>query len=925
MGPTYEDEEEDEGDVARKALPVRSTPFRNLGGGGSDSDEDGGVDPILELQRKASEALLKRVAFDYAAHDYKELPIKPGIRFYQLLAPRPEGTREEQRRRGGRLKLRMPDTIVCEMDVMHWYYTSADGRAGSDSQAAGALVAVHLERYYAALDATLAPVLSSPPNAPYCIQKFVNFKGKKATIVRCVWEAGKACKAYVISNNIAVDDISTTDFKRRYCTQTGDAGATTVFKLTGRSLGEVAEMTNSIVQYVEQNVTPRPQFAQLVADFMKDAGSQWWFLQVKHFTLTPKCLAHFEARDKGEAHVQTPAEREMVSKDYLLMLTCGCCKTRCSSEELIYELTLKMILETVHHLKSRGIELRWFQLLDASTIIADDKAKFYAPARVCRFCYDLYLTEQKLKRMVTKFAAAIGVPLAFAGTASGGDISLGPLGSFSLSPSAMTTLGTPATPMRSATPSALLAASASGRRSESRALMTPSKPMPAAWEYAFSFGEAVQVAPDDTNFRPANMRLVRFITFLHELYDTPDLVSLFGDGTFYLEYTVFQYTTRIPLELVEGSVVPVHKLRVFHFWADDAGLVEFLERQVKIEIKLFSTVHAKPLSSTSLYLKQFQSGLVSKLDYFQLFSTREMAECGLKATLGFVKLNTVDPSVFEMARHQGVYIPVDPGYFSVDPLPEEWMAIIPNKHGFLESLPDHTRHSQSTRFASSSALAEPAVFGGGGSGVGGASTDASFFVTQLDESDEAQLLAHMSALSAKFASHDYTDAVRERTWLVKLMIHSVVHLSAEPGEQWKVDYSVLGQEFSSPSVLFVSDAAPLEFNTTDDIHLHCSYSGLQVWLDKFPAAVFDVVSRERSAGGTVSIPLAALLQRGKVTGKFKLGSLVGNIAQATKPLYLKVSIFMIDPDDAPEFASMPAEMVMTGASEDHELNAALMQ
>lgn len=70
-----------------------------------------------------------------------------------------------------------------------------------------------------------------------------------------------------------------------------------------------------------------------------------------------------------------------------MMLTCNCCKTRCTTDELVYELTLKMIMETVQHLKGRGISLRWFNILEGTTIIKDDKAKYYAPMKVCRYWY----------------------------------------------------------------------------------------------------------------------------------------------------------------------------------------------------------------------------------------------------------------------------------------------------------------------------------------------------------------------------------------------------------------------------------------------------------------------------------------------------------------------------------------------------------
>ena len=55
-----------------------------------------------------------------------------------------------------------------------------------------------------------------------------------------------------------------------------------------------------------------------------------------------------------------------------------------------------MILETVEHMKGRGVSLRWFPSLEGSTIITTDTSTLYAPSKVCKFCYDLYVTEQKV-------------------------------------------------------------------------------------------------------------------------------------------------------------------------------------------------------------------------------------------------------------------------------------------------------------------------------------------------------------------------------------------------------------------------------------------------------------------------------------------------------------------------------------------------
>lgn len=126
------------------------------------------------------------------------------------------------------------------------------------------------------------------------------------------------------------------------------------------------------------------------------------------------------------------------------------------------------------------------------------------------------------------------------------------------------------------------------------------------WAYNFQYGKSVQVAADDESYRPQDLRLYRFITFFHgrylhcsivwwvylppqtELYDTPGLPELFGDGTFYLQYTIFSYTTRIPLQVFVSAVLVVCCLtlrkarRRFRGAGSQATCIPLLGKRIRI-------------------------------------------------------------------------------------------------------------------------------------------------------------------------------------------------------------------------------------------------------------------------------------------------------------------------------------------------------
>src|SRR5690606_32217392 len=86
----------------------------------------------------------------------------------------------------------------------------------------------------------------------------------------------------------------------------------------------------------------------------------------------------------------------------------------------------------------------------------------------------------------------------------------------------------------------------------------------------------------------------------------------------------------------------------------------------------------KILGYAYLNLKQFASGLVDKLDYLVLFSSPLLKLCSLKATIGFTKtqLKTEDLQSAKLEPFEGIYIPQE-DFFTADPLPDEWMEVIP--------------------------------------------------------------------------------------------------------------------------------------------------------------------------------------------------------------------------------------------------------
>ena len=71
-------------------------------------------------------------------------------------------------------------------------------------------------------------------------------------------------------------------------------------------------------------------------------------------------------------------------------------------------MTLKMIIETDKHLRSRGITIKW---LDRSEYRKSDIATLYQSYRVCKSCYRLYELTEEMRELVYKFSVSMGIPV----------------------------------------------------------------------------------------------------------------------------------------------------------------------------------------------------------------------------------------------------------------------------------------------------------------------------------------------------------------------------------------------------------------------------------------------------------------------------------------------------------------------------------
>eukprot|EP00818_Percolomonas_sp_WS_P000370 CAMPEP_0117441816 /NCGR_PEP_ID=MMETSP0759-20121206/3829_1 /TAXON_ID=63605 /ORGANISM="Percolomonas cosmopolitus, Strain WS" /LENGTH=1043 /DNA_ID=CAMNT_0005233681 /DNA_START=171 /DNA_END=3302 /DNA_ORIENTATION=+ len=566
---------------------------------------------------------------------------KPLIEFFATMVPRDLSYQEEQNfLTKSKLKLLIPYTIIFGVDEYPMmYYTDDDGfvrrvdnittpqiikkltyQCGPEDLAVvqkNPLTGENVTNNAILLNAKqLKTTLENQSRGKVVFQRFVKAKGPKATITRVCWRRDAPSFAYMLSNKKSFDDPSIKEAVFRLLTNTEEPQSINIFKLKGPAIKELMNQVHQLVLYSERYGKPRAKFSEFVCDFIRDDDGRWFFIQVKGFK-TIKVPAHIAAKQMTNADGELVSKNKRSRSNYMKLKECKMCLNMYPPKDLMYQMTFKMIYATESHLKQRAVKLPWFDRPEFNSVT--DTSMWYEPHPVCKNCFDMYIQEQKLSKVEVEFAKAIGIPV-----------------------------------NEKANENASILTTLSGKLNTSR---------------KSNVAEGGATGPI-----PKKLQMYRFITYLNELRNIPDIIP----DRFTLRMKTFKNELVIPLRvetMAQRRVLPVGKLRVYYFFAeDDEKFRKWLEEYENVTVNIFAG--DERLGYANLNLSQFSSGLIDKLDYMVLFSSPKLKLCSLRATLGFVKMEPMDLSHVQLESWGGIYIPPD-DFFTAHPLPDEWMEVIP--------------------------------------------------------------------------------------------------------------------------------------------------------------------------------------------------------------------------------------------------------
>jgi len=205
------------------------------------------------------------------------------------------------------------------------------------------------------------------------------------------------------------------------------------------------------------------------------------------------------------------------------------------------------------------------------------------------------------------------------------------------------------------------------------------------------------------------------MTYIHFVKGLPQNQHISG----HLSFSVFEQTCTIPFSTAKAILhspdhnsehkllaLPINKLRVFYFFASPPTYRKFLQDELSVTLHLrerapLSSEASSPTSAPysqsarvrkkrdlgalqgnmGISLRQLSNEMVYKCDYEKVFENQPHGTfVSMKITVGAVMGENIDTSLLLIKPWRGVFISEDNEFFSMEPLPKEWLDAIPDQN-----------------------------------------------------------------------------------------------------------------------------------------------------------------------------------------------------------------------------------------------------
>jgi len=552
--------------------------------------------------------------------------------------------------------------------------------------------------------------------------------GAKASIFRVAWRDTMGCFGVCLINNSTAEELRAAgqDLSAQWTVSMERPGSVHVFEL--RTVpSEAATIAERVAKFTQNFF--RIRLKQLVVDVVQDRDGRFLFLQVKGFTAHDGGPGSPVAGEGSGANRKLNAAKSMSTlldwrrgtvdfkegvgnkvQESGLESFCRMCQCLHPVAKLKKKMTVKMMLETEHHLRKRGLEL--------FHVKRPKQDKLTQQFNVCELCWSLYRAEAELQRTEMQVAHAVHIDVSacqeeayvpFAGVLDSVQSGRKPIDfSGHLKRRDVLHVSNPEPPLPLTHSASMPALPPSGETEPQAETRICNRGGGEALAYTDPLREDCVINPV-----PEALTQWRMMVHFHSLTDVSERIQHLSTQTRLKLRLVVPWKRDEPLDLdlnpFGSSHVQLRRTTLHFLFTDPAdnhplqsvlseGTLQFHllaeHREVDPAELVTPGVLSRAASTGALNVKEQR-----QQDWFELFAgscslsqmlenkedfrsqtllmlfSRDFGSCHLKVTLGLKKDNRINTQYTMLCPVQEAWVPTRP-FFTSDPLPVTWIDCI---------------------------------------------------------------------------------------------------------------------------------------------------------------------------------------------------------------------------------------------------------
>lgn len=372
---------------------------------------------------------------------YENLPVKPGLYFYDSLLKTPKSNYRE-------LEINIPEMLYYT-DKLYYIHTE-NGYLASTTEINGYRFVKNIENYKLVYEEDYSPLINkiavvfrrreglegnlekslldwntfktkmSANEYIQCsiLQRYVRSPGGRPSVTRLHYQGyqkgNKANYAFFITSKLSSNEVTTI----QQCVVDNSKPETTdVFTKSGVALKPFEREAEKIVKHLNRGYNMRIE--EIVLDFLSDENGVIWLIGCKevkvdqnttNLWLSP--VKEWWPDLKPSDYIKSPKDKDKVKerqeekkKNLMSFVHCKLCRLYYQNNELAHLVSVRMLMLYKVHV-NRRMDLTW----DTSHLKITSNTMLSQSVRVCQYCYMLVTSEFELMRVEKQIGEILSVP-----------------------------------------------------------------------------------------------------------------------------------------------------------------------------------------------------------------------------------------------------------------------------------------------------------------------------------------------------------------------------------------------------------------------------------------------------------------------------------------------------------------------------------